>query len=615
MNPRIRSISLMLLGAMTSMALSAQAYEITQYIDGRGNAIINPTFYHDWHDEHVDAGEHTIRLLDSDFGFEPGVSHPHVCVFLDQIEEESLVDFMFTLNEVGQERTVHLKPNGIIYVGFVLLDQQGAHGSATVQINDGDPITVTVEEEGTLFPHLTDCFVPIDLPEPAAAIHLDHSTFGDSQGGHNYLAWLFAESTVPQDAGKRLLTLNGIGDYDIVELLPEQSRIWVGFVIPDTANAEGGSWLRFGDALTVNPDGSADCETIMEAVTAARDGMVLRLADAVYTGEGNREIDFGGKSLCMRSESLDPSRCVIDADGTASDWQRCLYLRNGEGPEVVIEGITFTGGYANNAGALYFTDTPTSATIRRCIFTGNTATISGGAVFCWSGHSPSFQECTFSYNQAPSGAGLFLRENSTILEGCIVTHNGPGEGIGCSDASPLLSCCDVYANAGGDWTECIVSQYGIYGNIAEDPQFCGDERPDAPFMLHDTSPCAPDANPDCGLLGAQPVGCSLAHAADPRVALSGLGLELPSIVSPHRGAVDIRYTLGTGDESANIDLAIYDHLGRTIARLDAGQKMAGSHTVTWSGADERGVRVPQGVYFCRLRSGNQTLDRRFLIAR
>jgi hypothetical protein len=70
-----------------------------------------------------------------------------------------------------------------------------------------------------------------------------------------------------------------------------------------------------------------------------------------------------------------------------------------------------------------------------------------------------------------------------------------------------LSCCDIYGNVGGDWVDYIASQYGINGNISEDPLFCDPENLD--FTLHADSPCAPftPPNPECDLIGAWPVGC------------------------------------------------------------------------------------------------------------
>ena len=51
----------------------------------------------------------------------------------------------------------------------------------------------------------------------------------------------------------------------------------------------------------------------------------------------------------------------------------------------------------------------------------------------------------------------------------------------------------------------VAWQYGVEGNISADPLFCDPGGDD--FRLQEGSPCGPDYNPDCGLIGAWPVGC------------------------------------------------------------------------------------------------------------
>lgn len=70
-----------------------------------------------------------------------------------------------------------------------------------------------------------------------------------------------------------------------------------------------------------------------------------------------------------------------------------------------------------------------------------------------------------------------------------------------------LSCCDLFGNEGGDWTEEIVDQLGENGNISADPAFCDPDFGD--FTLADSSPCAPflPPNEECDMIDAWPVGC------------------------------------------------------------------------------------------------------------
>jgi hypothetical protein len=62
--------------------------------------------------------------------------------------------------------------------------------------------------------------------------------------------------------------------------------------------------------------------------------------------------------------------------------------------------------------------------------------------------------------------------------------------------SAVLSCCDLFGNAGGDWTGCSATQVGINGNFSADPMFCGAQDED--FSLQSGSPCLDVGG--CGLI-------------------------------------------------------------------------------------------------------------------
>jgi hypothetical protein len=99
------------------------------------------------------------------------------------------------------------------------------------------------------------------------------------------------------------------------------------------------------------------------------------------------------------------------------------------------------------------------------------------------------------------------------LQNTIVTTSGEGEAIACDGSGIVrLSCCDIYNDVTGDAEDCIASQYGVNGNISEDPLFCDPVNLD--FALHEDSPCAPftPPNPECDLIGAWPVGCGASPA-------------------------------------------------------------------------------------------------------
>ncbi|MGH7491237.1 MAG: S8 family serine peptidase [bacterium] len=53
---------------------------------------------------------------------------------------------------------------------------------------------------------------------------------------------------------------------------------------------------------------------------------------------------------------------------------------------------------------------------------------------------------------------------------------------------------------------------------------------------------------------------------------------------------------------AEIDLSIYDLLGRRVVTMMQEKRHAGIHALHWDGADENGLRVAAGIYLCRLQA-------------
>ena len=62
----------------------------------------------------------------------------------------------------------------------------------------------------------------------------------------------------------------------------------------------------------VEPDGTGDFPTIQSAIDAAEDGDTIELTDGTFTGVGNRDLNYLGKAITVRSRSGDPNACIID---------------------------------------------------------------------------------------------------------------------------------------------------------------------------------------------------------------------------------------------------------------------------------------------------------------
>ena len=83
--------------------------------------------------------------------------------------------------------------------------------------------------------------------------------------------------------------------------------------------------------LVVHPDGSGDCPTIQAAIDSVNfSGDIIELTDGVFTGFGNRDLFTSGKSLLIRSQSGDPTSCIIDVQGRADEWHfGILFVEDG----------------------------------------------------------------------------------------------------------------------------------------------------------------------------------------------------------------------------------------------------------------------------------------------
>jgi hypothetical protein len=100
----------------------------------------------------------------------------------------------------------------------------------------------------------------------------------------------------------------------------------------------------FAATHIVKPDGTGDFPTIQVAIDAAGNGDTILLADGVFTGDGNRDIEYRGKVITVRSQSGNPEECIIDCGGTAEEFHRGFYFMSFETPDATLEGVTIRNG-------------------------------------------------------------------------------------------------------------------------------------------------------------------------------------------------------------------------------------------------------------------------------
>jgi hypothetical protein len=230
--------------------------------------------------------------------------------------------------------------------------------------------------------------------------------------------------------------------------------------------------------------------TIQSAIDAAINGETVLVADGVYTGPGNRDIDFLGKAITVKSEN-GPKNCIIHCQSDANNPHRGLYFHGGETSNSVLDGFTITHGYVFDCGGpdyggagIFCSDS--SPTIINCIITINhTELIPGCLGFCygggikiWGSSSPTFTNCIISNNSTGmcgNGGGISISGSSNSkFTNCIIKNNsvaeaGTGGGVfdnagatflNCiisgNSANGVMSSCGGIACSGGVITNCII---------------------------------------------------------------------------------------------------------------------------------------------------------------
>ncbi len=82
--------------------------------------------------------------------------------------------------------------------------------------------------------------------------------------------------------------------------------------------------------------------------------------------------------------------------------------------------------------------------------------------------------------------------------------------------------------------------------------------------------------------------------------------------NPFNPSTTINYEL---PRTSEVQLKVFDAIGRVIKNLVSGQQHAGSHQVTWNGTDETGQSVPSGVYFYHITADGFNATRRMMLVK
>ena len=217
---------------------------------------------------------------------------------------------------------------------------------------------------------------------------------------------------------------------------------------------------------------------------------MIELIGTPFTGVGNRDVDFNGKLVTVRSQGGDPDQCVIDCQRDG----RGFVFHSGEDNRAVLRAITITNGHEEygDGGGIYISSS--SPWIEGCRIVncgiGGYNQYRGGGIYCAASASPVLTDCEISDCSAGSaryralgGAGIYSDESSFLtMRNCVVADNylygGNGAGIACANGE--MSGCTINSNdqhgagrGGGIYCEAgVIANCNIQGNSGVEGAGC-----------------------------------------------------------------------------------------------------------------------------------------------
>lgn len=191
--------------------------------------------------------------------------------------------------------------------------------------------------------------------------------------------------------------------------------------------------------------------TIQGALTATDNLDTIMVTDGTYTGDGFRDLSFGGKTLTLMSEN-GSGFTTIDLSGSEGSPHRFLVFNNEESEQCNVVGFTIINGWTPESGGAIFCDYIVHPNFIDCVFRDNYAYRHGGAVATARGSGPDFVDCVFENNESRlSGGAMQLSDDLSShchLTDCLFTGNNAGLGgaLRLYFARPVTAGCTFFDN-------------------------------------------------------------------------------------------------------------------------------------------------------------------------
>lgn len=294
-------------------------------------------------------------------------------------------------------------------------------------------------------------------------------------------------------------------------------------------------------------DVPASFSTIQGAINASSSGDVVQVAAGLY--EENVVLKPGVELI-----GAGPEFTIIDGGETFAT----LWIPSGAMRDTRVEGFTIRNGNSDTGGGVRI-EGGAAPTITNCVISGNYAGVRGGGIYADHSAQPLIEFCTIKDNWSREGAGIYSQNGNPEIRWNVICHNtaktmgggihiafsmgasvvhntialnrledGMDYGSGLCISSSMVTvmsniiafntggegfwvygsmidsdCNLVHGNDIGDiYGSCCPAEPGPYSFDA-DPLFCDTASCD--LTVAGSSPAI--LNEECGLIGAQTVGC------------------------------------------------------------------------------------------------------------
>lgn len=418
---------------------------------------------------------------------------------------------------------------------------------------------------------------------------------------------------VPASVSLADVRVTACGDGGIVCINAAHAQLTRVEIDHNAAKQGGGLAIEEGSSPTVT-----DC-TIHHNTAPSGAGVFIRtncaplIEDCLLSFNVINAAFGNGGGIAVQSATPTIRGCMIINNSTLGYGGGVAFVQDAGGllEDCWLQANDAAGTYSLGGGIAVSQSNPV---IRSCLINGNTCSgfyAEGGGIDVSFTPSPTIENCTIVHNSTSGtgfAGGISVQWGAEpAITRCIIVDAYVGQGLWCMSATPLVTCSDVWGNAGGD---ALCGADGG-GNFSLDPGFC--DVMDTPYNLGEGSVCAPGARPGspCNglLIGSQPNTCG---GPSPAPLPPATALAAGNTPNPFNPATTIWFEQPV---AGPVTLRIHDVRGAHVYTQSWEQAPAGRTELVWRGLDAAGRPVPSGVYFYRVEGAGTFVSRRMSLIR